>query len=313
MMKNKNLIGLFFVSLIFSHFTMAQQLSTQGDFEANIFLQNPAMTAPFYEGNFGVTHRVFSTGFENQPYTFTAFGQYPLDEMSVGLGFQRDVFGIWQQDIFQATYAYKLDFGVGQSPQLALGISAGFLNSTFNLQNIIANDPNDPLMPNTINTNLSTIFSTGLYFTTTDRAHEEHSYLSIGMAGRIVLPKEELFFTAQQNALQKRVVHANVIIKYRKINDFNYFYLEPSIWLDYTDNIKLLSPVFQFQLGHSEIFGLGMRYRFLGDVSVQFSFKTQSFWDNIPLTVGVNVIRPDNQKGIGLGYGIFLQYSLDTY
>ena len=305
--------GLLQLNYFFSICLFGQQLPEQKAFLENAFLQNPAMTAPFYKAKFGLAHRTFWTDFDNAPQSYSIFGQYPLKKGGVGLVYQTDKFGVWEQNMTQATYAYQIDLGRGQSPQLAIGIGAGILSSSYNFREIIANNLGDPLIPEQLNKNQLFTSSGGIYFTTTDKANEEKSHLAIGIAGRIVLPQKELFFTAQQNQPQKRVIHANALIKYRKVNDVNYWYLEPAIWLDYTHHIKLLSPVFQFQFGHSEIFGLGARYRFLGDLSLQFLFKLESFWDRMPLTGGVNIIRPINQTRIGQGWGIFLQYTLDTY
>ncbi|MEM1119303.1 MAG: type IX secretion system membrane protein PorP/SprF [Bacteroidota bacterium] len=302
----------FWLVFLGSYCVHAQQLLEQEAFLDNGFLQNPAMTAPFYQATFGGTHRTYWTVFSDPPQAFSFYGQYPFDNMSVGLAYQTDRFGVWQQNLAQATYAYQIDLGRGPSPQLSLGIGAGRLTSKYNLQTIIANHSNDPLLPEIINKNQLFYSSGGIYFTTTDKKNEDRSHLAIGVAGSIVFPRKELFFITPQNTPQQRVIHANALLKYRYVNDDNYFYFEPAVWLDYAYHTKLLSPAFQVQSGLSNLFGLGFRYRFLSDLNLQVIFRTAHFWEYVPITAGVNIIRLTNQTRAGIGYGFFLQFAIDT-
>lgn len=118
-------------------------------------LYNPAYAGSrgFYQ--LDALYRNQWTGFEGAPKTFVFSGHAGFGDRKHGAGvvLANENLGPYRQLAFLANYAFriKLHFGPAKIAYLGLGVQAGMLNHAFDGTNLDLLDPDDPVLPGTVN------------------------------------------------------------------------------------------------------------------------------------------------------------------
>ncbi len=211
----------------------AQQLPDRSLFTETAFLWNPAMTGagPYWE--LSTSYRQQWLGFDNAPRTAAVAIQYPAPKSNSAVGgfFMHDRINPLVVNHFAFQYAYKLRMGDGKRQQLSIGVSATMQHFLLDVQNVIVNDPDDPLIPigdfNTLGPNAGL----GLYYTSNARQDERRPTFYAGAAVQQAVPVDVVFRTNGSPVNLRHTWHGNAIIGARFVN--GNVLLEPSAWVHY--------------------------------------------------------------------------------
>lgn len=152
-------------------------LFAQQDDQLSQYAFNPLAVNPAYAGSREVMNASLSarsqwSGFQGSPQTIALALSSPLSQNKMALGFRlRDEKNLFEQKLEASVcYAYRIHLLNGK---LALGLSAGLTNSTFNWFNADFKDNTDVFAQNTRSSVLIPRFDAGVFF------NNEKSFLSL--------------------------------------------------------------------------------------------------------------------------------------
>lgn len=153
------LIGL---GLLTSSDLFAQQRPVFSQYMFNGLVLNPAYAGNQPQLNISLLHRDQWVNVEGAPKTSTLIAHSALKERPVGIGMlvSRDKIGVHDDYSIYASYAYKLNIGIGT---LSMGLQAGFNYMVSDFSQLTTIDPDDPLFYGTVS-RFSPNFGTGAFF-----------------------------------------------------------------------------------------------------------------------------------------------------
>ncbi|MCB0734017.1 MAG: PorP/SprF family type IX secretion system membrane protein [Flavobacteriales bacterium] len=131
--------------LLLAGSVQAQQIPLYSQYYFNKFLYNPAYT--------GMNENTEAHAFGRRQYTnidgyqtsgLTLNGTVQDGKMGIGAYFINDVNTLLQSTSFYGNYAYHLK--LSDAMKLSFGFALGAVNTQFDLSNIVATDPNDPVL-----------------------------------------------------------------------------------------------------------------------------------------------------------------------
>lgn len=150
----------------------------QQDPQFSLFPFTPTVVNPAAVGSEDVTRIQFihrtqwagyqtSSGAGGSPTTQLLTASLPLTRFNSGVGIYafNDQLGPISNQSFQLAYAYRLPL---KSGTLAVGVQAGLFNKRIDYTGVIINDPNDPLVPTGIYSQMQPDISAGVYYNTVD-------------------------------------------------------------------------------------------------------------------------------------------------
>ncbi|MFT4523014.1 MAG: type IX secretion system PorP/SprF family membrane protein [Bacteroidia bacterium] len=136
---------LFSLVLLFGTLVQAQQIPLYSQYYFNKFIYNPALTGESGLFDASLIGRRQYTGIDGyQTAAVTMSGSLSEDRIGLGLYYVNDVNNIRQQNSVYGNYAYNIK--INDNQRFSLGLGIGVVNNSFNLNNIITTDPNDPTL-----------------------------------------------------------------------------------------------------------------------------------------------------------------------
>lgn len=156
---NLILVGL---SLLISADLFAQQRPVFSQYMFNGLVLNPAYAGNQPQLNVSLLHRDQWVNVDGAPKTSTLIAHSALKDRPVGVGLlvSRDKIGVHDDYSVYASYAYKLNIGIGT---LSMGLQAGFNYMVSDFSQLSTINPDDPLFFGTVN-RFNPNFGTGAFF-----------------------------------------------------------------------------------------------------------------------------------------------------
>ena len=228
----KFLISIFFIAWAFpgAGILKAQPYPSYGQYYFNRSMYNPSFVgnSKFIEA--AITHHQQWVGIEDAPSVTMLYLHYPTrGNVSLGISAINDKSILLNSTAVMGTYSYKVPLGKEQ--HLKFGISVGFGNNNFDMENV---NLNDPAVFNAAN---STLFMDAQF-----GAHYRWKYLEVGFAlPRVKLSqlngpeKDFLFSEASDSRLGMKLLSANYKIPLKGSS----LVFEPGVlyrWFDDYDN-----------------------------------------------------------------------------
>ncbi len=148
--------------LLFSNICFGQQRPIFSQYMFNGLVLNPAYAGNQPQLNISLLHRDQWVNVEGAPKTSSLIAHSAIKNRPVGVGMlvSRDKIGVHDDYSIYASYAYKLNIGVGT---LSLGLQAGFNYMFSDFSRLTTYNPDDPLFYGTV-TRFSPNFGTGAFF-----------------------------------------------------------------------------------------------------------------------------------------------------
>ena len=142
--------------------TYAQQRPVFSQYMFNGLVLNPAYAGNQPQFSASLLHRDQWVNVKGAPKTSTFIAHSALKDKPVGLGLllSRDKIGVHDDYSLYASYAYKLNIGIGT---LSMGLQAGFNYMQSDFSQLSTFNPDDPLFLGTVN-RFSPNFGTGVFF-----------------------------------------------------------------------------------------------------------------------------------------------------
>lgn len=142
----------------------AQQLPQFSQYIFNGLHINPGYAGYKNEGYIQSTYRSQLMNFPGAPKTMSITADLSANEgkMGFGISYVSDKIGLTESNLGLLTYAYRVN--TGDQGRLALGLSAGISENTFDPSDIVTIDPNDAYLPENRIKTLSPIVNTGLFY-----------------------------------------------------------------------------------------------------------------------------------------------------
>ncbi len=307
-MKNILLLLLFLPTLAFS-----QQLAHKSAFNEIGFVWNPAMTASNEFMEFGATFRQQWMGFQDAPRTATLGMQFPFldNNMSLGGFIMVDQTKPLRTNSLSVTYAYKLELGLADYDQLSIGFLGTISESHIDNRNVIVNDIDDELLPNSTSTKIIPNAGFGLYYTSYSKGMFDENYFFAGLGANQLIPINLTYGTSETATNLKRVIHANALFGYRFINED--IAIQPSAWANYAAD-NLFNVNLGIKMERYQSFWAGLSYSTDQTISMQAGVILKNdFLKDGTLRIGTlgtyNVGRVGQYQG--LGYEVYVAYRFE--
>lgn len=232
-------------------------------------------------------------GFPGSPLNVNFNAHLPIEYISsgVGLGFEYDAIGAYQNLSIRGSYSYILD--LGESGKLSLGLAGRFLQKSLDGSKLLTPegnyelgiDHNDPAVP--------IANETGMSFSMDAAAYYKHKFFEIGVAA-INLTQPTLSLATDASVVYNR---AYFLSASGNIKLTDKFYLHPSFLLK-TDFVKFQPEIAVILKWNNNIFG-GVAFRGYDNTST----------DAVVFIVGMQIT-----KNIMLAYSYDLSVgSLQSY
>lgn len=317
MMKILNLlVGVLLCLCISPVAVKAQQLPAQNVFSSTGFIWNPAMTAFEHKWEVGVVHEQSWSGFEDNPQTTMAYGQYPFAKQASSLGafLVLDQIAPIKNNIVGLSYAYKLGLGntsrrrrksMRKEAQLSIGLSVAMHQIFVQSADYIIKDPADPLKPIGELNSVSPNIGVGVFFASRPSGPEDRSFFYLG-AGTNQLLSNDIFIDngGDIRGNLKRALHGNGRIGYRSVQE--QFSLEPSLWFNMTD-ASILNSQFNLEGEYGQSIWGGLHYNTNQTIMLQLGYRLASEVVEagelrIGLSTSFNTGGFGPERGVGYGF-----------
>jgi type IX secretion system PorP/SprF family membrane protein len=194
-------------------------------------------------------------GFTGTPLNVNLKAHWPIEciRSGVGLGFEYDMIGAYQNLSIQASYSYIID--LKKNGKLSIGLAGRYLQKNLDGSKLLTPDGdyelgvnhNDPDVPNTNVTGMSFSLDAAIYY--------QHDFFEVGLAA-INLNQPSLGFGTSSSVLYNRAYFLSAVGNI-KLSDK--FYLHPSFLLK-TDFIKFQPELAVILKWNNNIFG-GLAFR----------------------------------------------------
>lgn len=161
--NTKKLVVIFILGLIaLNQNVFAQQRPVFSQYMFNGLVLNPAYAGNQPQTSISLLHRDQWVNVEGAPKTSSLIAHSAIKNRPVGVGLlvSRDKIGVHDDYSIYASYAYKLNIGIGT---LSLGLQAGFNYMVSDFTQVSTFNPDDPLFYGTV-TRFSPNFGTGAFF-----------------------------------------------------------------------------------------------------------------------------------------------------
>ncbi len=162
--SHKFYIYLVFLGLIFfiHNDLLAQQRPVFSQYMFNGLVLNPAYAGNQPQLNVSLLHRDQWVNVKGAPKTSSLIAHSALKDRPVGIGMliSRDKIGVHDDYSIYASYAYKLNIGIGT---LSMGLQAGFNYMVSDFSQLSTINPDDPLFFGVVN-RFNPNFGTGAFF-----------------------------------------------------------------------------------------------------------------------------------------------------
>lgn len=154
---------LFYILLVLVTAAKAQHTGDYIQYMFNGVLLNPAYCGSQNAVNVTALYRSQWVGISGAPESksFTAHSPLKNKKLNVGVAFENNRFGIYDQNTFNAMYAYRIKFLEGR---LSMGLQAGVNSNTSNWNKIVTTHANDNEFMQGSVRNINLIAGTGLYY-----------------------------------------------------------------------------------------------------------------------------------------------------
>ena len=172
---------------------IAQQRPIFSQYMFNGLVLNPAYAGNQPQLNVSLLHRDQWINVDGAPKTSSLIAHSALKDRPVGIGMlvSRDKIGVHDDYSIYASYAYKLNIGVGT---LSMGLQAGFNYMVSDFSQLTTVNPDDPLFLDAVS-RFSPNFGTGVFF------NNKTSYVGLSVPYLInneVYDKEEIISEARE-------------------------------------------------------------------------------------------------------------------
>lgn len=231
-MKSIKLIPIFW--FLCCSILQAQQLPYRSPLGSTDFIYNPGLTSVEDYMEFGGFYRQQWVGFAGAPRTAQAFIHVPVIHRKVSLGgfLQNDQVGQFTTNSLALTYTYKTELGLNYDDQISFGLSTSFQQYQFNSQQIIVSDADDPQsivdFKNTGRFNAGF----GIVYTSHYRFDYDETWYFFGLSANQLI-RSKLPSNSSGIGNLNRAFSSNAFFGFRQ--PINFGYLEPSIWLHFSE------------------------------------------------------------------------------
>ncbi len=300
----------------------AQQLPAPSTLGDDLFVWNPAATAPERFGEVNARHRQEWLGFSDNPTTITLSGQSKIPRQSVGIGglLQVDRTAALRRNTVALTYAYHIGASRRQRRsrrprdrdhgQLSIGVLLGAEQLFVDFTDSRTTTANDPLTPLNENNQLAPKLGFGIEYRTRPGGPERGSYAYAGAAANQLLTNEVALDQQTEGGPSIRNVrHFNGYLGYRAVGES--FTFDPRIWVATAANA---APWAQFTVTAERTgkYWGGLSYGFNQTASLQLGYVLADLGPG-ELRLGVqgtfNLGQAAGARGLGYGANIAYRFA----
>lgn len=252
------IIGIWISGMMFG-----QQLDISSLYNLNKYEINPAVAGSEEGMPTAFSFRKSWLGIEGAPTTQRLSTHIGMAEsMGVGLQVFNNVQGPLRRTGMEATYAYHIALNTADSSFLSFGLSGFLYQYYLNKQNLVVEDPTDPVVQGS-EKKVVPDAAFGVYY------HAKNYYVGLAVyqlfQGRVSLDASDI-------ADNKRIRHYFMNMGYR-FDLGKDFELEPSVLLKYLEG-SVFQADFNVYATYMKMLSLGVSYRTSNAVVLQLGYQT---------------------------------------
>ena len=270
---------LFTVMFAISFIAIGQQLPHRTQYMFNEVKLSPAFFSTYEYSPVRVSSRVQWLAIENAPRTYSLSAVKPLKKKNgIGINIYKDQLASLNYNMVE--FAYSQHLQLSEKVFFSGGLGAKFIQTNYNPENIILNNPNDPVFTQSESSN-NIDLSLGFLL------YKDDSYIGISSPN---LLEPSLNFNSQ-NSVNFIPRHYYVLGSIKKdLDDDAKFTLQPSFLLKLAANTKTqidVSSVIRYQ----DNIGIGLQYRSEDAASVLFVFENRKYFISYSYDITTSSVR----------------------
>ncbi len=257
---------LFILIFPISYLSFGQQLPHRTQYLFNEFKLSPAFITNYDYSPIRASSRTQWTAIENAPKTFSVSAIKPFKKNNgIGVNIYNDKLASLSYNMVEFAYSQKLQ--LNETIFFSGGLGGKFLQTNYSPDNMILNDPSDPVF-------IQSESSSNIDFSIGFLLQSNGNYIGISTPN-LLEPKLKFNSSNDVNYIPR---HYYVMGSYKKqLPEESSLSIQPSFLLKLAANTKAQIDI-NSVVTYQENFGLGLQYRSEDAMAVLFSFQNQKYF-----------------------------------